>query len=218
MVDGRHDRAGSGCQRSGPGKPAYPGRQRSRDREGTAPPALCHGVRPELRGDSGPALPEESSRRSQGLTSAPSSSTRASTSYPPPPFTASTSQLSDGWRDRTPRAIWWQISGCPRWSPTEPWIRTPGRPTPGSWPAACRARSCFSMTMPATPSGSRTQQGSSGPSRPLRAENRTGSGVHQTRQAPKPSLAVVTTRTRHSVQSDRTRRSLDARHIAGDRV
>ena len=31
------------------------------------PSARCHNVRPELRGDSGPALPEESSRRSHGL-------------------------------------------------------------------------------------------------------------------------------------------------------
>ena len=167
MVNGRHDRAGSGCQPSGPGKPAYPGRYRSRDREGSAPPALRHRVRPEPREASGPALPEESSRRSQRLTSTPSSSTQASTGYPPPHFTASTSQLSDGWPDRTQRAGWWEIFGCPRWSPTEPWISTSGRPTPGSWPAACPARSCFSLTMPATPSCSRTQQGSSQPSRPL---------------------------------------------------
>ena len=38
MVNGRHDRAGSGCHPSGPGQPACPGRYHSRDREGTAPP------------------------------------------------------------------------------------------------------------------------------------------------------------------------------------
>ena len=102
-----------------------------------------------------------------GLTSTPSCSTRASTGYPPPHFTASTSQLSDGWQDRTQRAIWREISGCPRWSPAEPRISSCRWPTPGSWPAACPARSCCSLTMPATPSCSRTQRGSSEPSTPL---------------------------------------------------
>jgi pimeloyl-ACP methyl ester carboxylesterase len=87
--------------------------------------------------------------------------------YPPPHFTASTSQLSDGWQDGTQRAGWWEIFGCPRWSPAEPGIGSWRRPTTGSWPAACPARNCFSLTMPATPSGSRMQRGSSEPSRPL---------------------------------------------------
>ena len=122
MVNGRHDRAGSGCQPPGPGKPAYPGRYRSRDREGSAPPALRHRVRPEPRGDSGPGSSRRIKPPQPAPTSTPSSSTQASTRYPPPHFTASTSQLSDGWQDRTQRAGWWEISGCPRWSPAEPRI------------------------------------------------------------------------------------------------
>jgi pimeloyl-ACP methyl ester carboxylesterase len=105
-----------------------------------------------------------------GLTSTPSSSTQAHTGYPPPHLAARSAQFSDGWQDRTPRAGWWEIFGCPRWSSMEPAISSSGRPTTGSWPAACPARSCFSLTMPATPSCSRTQRGSSGPSRPFWAE------------------------------------------------
>ncbi len=67
-VDGRHDRPGPGCQPSGPGEQADPGRFCSRDRVSTAPPALhpCR-VRPLPREASGRALPDGSSRRGQGL-------------------------------------------------------------------------------------------------------------------------------------------------------